>query len=163
LAHRGGQLNDNPTPIYTRINGTVGLKLNYTFPSGFRIRTENYWLASGDFSPNITQPYKNGFASWHTLSFMRKNIELMFNYWAGREWQSPVGTQIYNNYNVYTITDFRQIRHMLMSRLLYTHKLNNMMFLDLRLEPFYDFEYKKFQYSYSAYIKIKLDKIIAKI
>ncbi len=163
LAHRGGQLNSNPNPIFTRINATVGLKMNYEFSSGFKIRTENYWLASGDFSPNITQPYKNGFASWHTLSFMHKGFELMFNYWAGREWQSPVGTQIYNNYNYYNITEFRQQRHMLMSRLFYTQKLNEKFLLDLRFEPFYDFEYKQIQYSYSVYLKLKLDKVLGKI
>lgn len=163
LAHRGGQLNSNPNPIYTRINATTGLKLNYRASSGFTIRTENYFLASGDFSPTIIQPYKNGFASWHTLSFGHNGFELMFNYWAGREWQSPIGTQIFNNYNVYTITDFRRERHMLMSRLLFTQNINPMLMLDLRFEPFYDFEYKQFQYNYSAYLKIKLDKFLGKI
>ncbi|MCC6819017.1 MAG: hypothetical protein IT245_09015 [Bacteroidia bacterium] len=163
LAHRGGQLNSNPNPIYTRINASLGLKLNYTSASGFRIRTENYWLASGDFSPNITQPYKNGFASWHTLSLEKNGFELMFNYWAGREWQSPVGTQIYNNYNYYSINEFRRVRHMLMSRLLFTQNINKMLMLDLRFEPFYDFEYKQIQYSYSVYLKLKLEKLIGKI
>src|SRR5690606_22814610 len=91
LVHRGGQLNSNPNPIYTRINFTAGLKLSYE-NKGFRIRTENYWLTSGDFSPNITQPYKNGNASWHTIAANYKGVELMLNYWAGREYQSPIGT-----------------------------------------------------------------------
>jgi hypothetical protein len=163
LAHRGGQLNNNPNPIFTRINLALGLKLHYTTASGFRIRTENHWLASGDFSPTITQPYKNGFASWHTLACNFKGFEFMLNYWAGREWQSPVGTQIYNNYNVYTVTDHRQVRHMLMSRIMYTQNLNKQVMLDLRLEPFYDFEYGRFQYSYSVYLKLKLEKLLGKI
>lgn len=163
LAHRGGQLNNNPNPIFTRINACTGLKFVYSGNNGFKIKTSHYWLAAGDFSPTITQPYKNGFASWHTLSFVKNGFELMFNYWAGREWQSPVGTQIYNNYNVYTVSDFRQVRHMAMSRLLYAQNLNKMMQLDLRFEPFYDFEYGRFQYSYSVYLKLKLDKTLGKI
>ena len=163
LAHRGGQLNGNPNPIFTRINLALGLKLHYKAANGFRIRTENHWLASGDFSPTIIQPYKNGFASWHTLACDYKGFELMLNYWAGREWQSPVGTQIYNNYNVYTITDHRQVRHMLMSRIMFTQNLNKQAMLDLRFEPFYDFEYGRFQYSYSVYLKLNLENYLGKI
>lgn len=163
LAHRGGQLNSNPNPIFTRINAAIGMKLHYTLTSGFRIRTEHHWLAAGDFSPNITQPYKNGFASWHTLSINKSGFELMFNYWAGREYQSPIATQIYNNYNFYNITEYRRVRHMLMSRLMYTQNLNNNMMLDLRFEPFYDYEYGQIQYSYSVYLKLKLEKFLGKI
>ncbi len=163
LAHRGGQLNSNPNPIFTRINLALGLKLHYKAANGFRIRTENHWLASGDFSPTITQPYKNGFASWHTLACNYKGFELMFNYWAGREWQSPVGTQIYNNYNLYSVSDHRQVRHMLMSRIMYTQNLNKKVMLDLRLEPFYDYEYGRVQYSYSVYLKLNLEKHLGKI
>ena len=158
LAHRGGQLNSNPNPIYTRINISAGLKLNYQFESGFKIRTENYWLGSGDFSPTITQPYKNGAASWHTLSFQYKGWELMGNYWAGREYQSPVGTAIYNNYNLYDNYEHRQVRHMVMTRLMYTQQLNENTAFDFRFEPFYDVEYGQIQYSYSVYLKLNLNK-----
>jgi hypothetical protein len=162
LVHRGGQLNSNPNPIYTRINFTAGLKLSYE-KKDFRIRTENYWLTSGDFSPNITQPYKNGNASWHTLAANYKGVELMVNYWAGREYQSPIGTQIYNNYNFYNVEQFRQIRHMLMTRLMYTQKLNENVFFDFRFEPFYDFEYEQIQYSYSVYLRLNFNKFLGKI
>jgi hypothetical protein len=163
LAHRGGQLNGNPTPIYSRVNTAIGAKLYFKSSNGFTIKTENYWLHCEDFSPNITQPFKNGNATWHTLSFMHKGIEVMFNYWAGREYQSPVGTQIYNNYNYYNVYEHRQYRHMIMSRLMYTQALKKGMFLDFRLEPFYDKEYGRFQYSYSLYLKINLERNIAKI
>lgn len=163
LAHRGGQLNSNPTPIYTRINACAGLRLNHKGRNRITIRTENYILGSVDYSPNITQPYKNGAASWHTISVQRKGLELMFNYWAGREFQSPVGTQIYNNYNFYNVEQFRRVRHMLMSRLMYTQNLNSKTMLDLRLEPFYDFEYGRFQYSYSVYLRINFDTRLFKI
>lgn len=156
LAHRGGQLNGNPNPIYSRINTAVGLKFNVQLNNGFLIKTENYWLHSEDFSPTISQPYKNGNASWHTLSFVHKGFELMLNYWAGREYQSPVGTQIYNNYNFYNVYEMRRVRHMYMSRIMYTQALRKNLFLDLRLEPFYDEEYNQFQYSYSAYLRLNL-------
>src|SRR5690606_17196914 len=120
LAHRGGQLNSNPNPIFTRINVTAGLKLQKELNSGLKINTEHYWLGSGDFSPTITQPYKNGAASWHTLSFKYKGFEWMNNYWAGREFQTPVGTQIFLNYNFYDIYNHRRVRHLFMSRLFYT-------------------------------------------
>lgn len=163
LAHRGGQLNGNPTPIYSRINVAAGLKLNFRFSPKFAIRTENHFLHSEDFSPNITQPYKNGNATWHTIAFDYKGFEVMFNYWAGREYQSPIGTQIYNNYNFYNVTEFRQVRHMLMNRLMYTQALRKGLFLDLRLEPFYDFEYGFFQYNYSFYLKLNLEKALGKV
>jgi len=163
LAHRGGQLNSNPTPIYSRLNLATGLKLNFRVNSNFSIRTENYILHSEDFSPSITQPYKNGNASWHTLALDYKRVELMFNYWAGREYQSPVGTQIYNNYNSYNIYEYRRVRHMLMGRLMYTQAISKGVFLDARIEPFYDYEYGLFQYSYSIYLKLTLDKTLGKI
>jgi hypothetical protein len=163
LAHRGGQLNGNPSPIYSRINVTAGLKLNFRFNANFTIRTENYFLHSEDFSPNMTQPYKNGNASWHTLAFDYKGVELMFNYWAGREYQSPVGTQIYNNYNFYDVYEFRRVRHMLIGRLMYTQAISKGLFFDARLEPFYDYEYGLFQYSYSVYLRMNLDRAIGKL
>ena len=163
LAHRGGQLNGNPTPIYSRVNTAIGGKLTFKSANGFTVKTENYWLHCEDFSPNITQPFKNGNASWHTLSFLHKGFEVMFNYWAGREYQSPVGTQIYNNYNYYNVYEHRQYRHMIMSRFMYTQAIKKGMFLDFRLEPFYDKEYGRFQYSYSLYLKINLERNIGKI
>ncbi len=163
LAHRGGQLNGNPTPIYSRINVAAGLKFNVKINSRFVIRTENYFLHSEDFSPNITQPYKNGNATWHTLALDYKGIELMFNYWAGREYQSPVGTQIYNNYNFYNPGEYRRVRHMLMGRLMYTQAVYKGLFIDARLEPFYDYEYGMFQYSYSFYVKLNLETMLGKV
>ncbi len=163
LAHRGGQLNSNPTPIFSRINISAGLKLNVRITPKLLIRTENHWLHSEDVSPNITQPYKNGNASWHTLAIDYKGLELMFNYWAGREWQSPVGTQIYNNYNFYNIIEFRRVRHMLMGRIMYTQALHKNLFIDARLEPFYDYEYGRVQYSYSFYLRLNLEKQLGKV
>ena len=163
LAHRGGQLNNNPTPIYSRVNTAIGAKIYYKTNNGLSIKTENYWLHCEDFSPTITQPFKNGNASWHTLSFVYKGFECMFNYWAGREYQSPVGTQIYNNYNFYNVYEHRQFRHMYMARFMYTQALKKGMFFDFRLEPFYDKEYGRFQYSYSLYLKINLERNLGKI
>lgn len=163
LVHRGGQINETSTPIYSRMNVATGAKLGLQLTHDFSMRTEHYWLHSEDFSPTITQPYKNGNASWHTLSFQYRKTELMFNYWAGREWQTPIGTQIYNNFNFYDIYKYRQVRHMLMGRLLYFTKVKENLMLDLRLEPFYDFEYKFFQYSYSVYLRWNFTKALGKI
>jgi hypothetical protein len=163
LAHRGGQLNDNPNRVYSRVNTALGLKLNFKIRQKFEIRTESHWLHSEDFSPSITQPYKNGNANWHSLSLNYNGFEFMFNYWAGREYQSPVGTQIYNNYNIYNNYEHRRVRHMLMGRFMYTQAIEKNMFLDFRLEPFYDYEYKRFQYSYSIYLKLNFDKFLGKI
>ncbi len=163
LAHRGGQINTGNTPIYSRMNLTAGLKLNVQFTRKFSARTEHYLLRSDDFSPSITQPYRNGYASWHTLALKRNGIELMFNYWAGREWQSPIGSQLFNNYNFYNVYEHRRVRHIAFVRLFYTKKIYHNLFLDLRLEPFYDFEYKGTQYSYSVYLKLNLDRTLGKI
>lgn len=163
LAHRGGQLNDNPNPIFTRINAATGLKLKFKISKDFYIKTENYYLLSGDFSPTITQPFKDGSANWHTLSFLYQHFEIMFNYWQGREYQSPYATQIYNNYNYYDVYLSRQVRNLLMSKILFSQHLNKGTQIDLRFEPFYDFEYGRFQYNYSVYLKLKLDKVLGKI
>ncbi len=163
LAHRGGQLNNNPNRIYSRLNTALGLKWSMQIGKQWRIKTEHYWLHSEDFSPSITQPYKNGNASWHTLSFKRNGFECMLHYWAGREYQSPVGTLIYNNYDFYNVYEHRQVRHMMMSRFMYTQQINRGLFLDLRLEPFYDKEYGRFQYSYSAYLRLNLNKRVGKL
>ncbi len=163
LAHRGGQVNISSTPIYSRLNLAAGLKVKYTFSKTLSIRTENYFLRSDDFSPNITQPYKNGNATWHTLAVKVKNVELMLNYWAGREWQSPIGSQLFNNYNFYDVYEYRRVRHIAFARLFYTRKIYENLFLDMRFEPFYDFEYKGFQYSYSVYLKLNLSKTLGKI
>lgn len=163
LAHRGGQINIGSTPIYSRVNTATGLKIRYNIHSKLSVRTEHYWLHASDFSPSITQPYKNGFANWHTLAVKRNNLELMFNYWAGREWQSPIGSQLFNNYNFYDVYESRRVRHMAFARLFYTQKVYNNLVLDLRFEPFYDFEYKGIQYGYSVYLKLNLNRSLGKI
>ncbi len=163
LAHRGGQLNSNPNPIYSRINVATGLKLKYKINSKWSLKTENYYIHSEDFSPTISQPYKNGNANWHTFSVIYKRLELMLNYWEGREFHSPVGSLIYNNFNVYDIYLHRQTRRMLMSRILYTQELNKGTQIDLRFEPFYDFEYEQFQYSYSVYLKLNFNQFLGKL
>jgi hypothetical protein len=163
LCHRGGQLNPNPNPIYSRINVAYGLKWRSNISPNLTLKTEHYFLHARDFSPTISQPFLNGNANWHSLSLKYKHIEWMINYWHGREYQSPVGTQIYNNYNIYDIYLNRQSRKMLMSRILFSQKLNKGTFIDLRLEPFYDFEYGRFQYNYSCYIKFIIEDKLFKL
>ena len=50
-----------------------------------------------------------------------------------------------------------------MSRVLFSQKLNKGTCIDLRLEPFYDFEYGKFQYNYSCYIKFIIEDKLFKL
>lgn len=87
----------------------------------------------------------------------------MLNYWAGREWQSPIGSPLFNNYNPYDVYEYRQVRHMAFARVFYTKKIKQDLFLDIRFEPFYDFEYKGLQYSYSVYLKLNINKTLGKI
>lgn len=158
LVHRGGQINETPTPIYSRINLASGIKCYWQINEHSSIRSENYYLYAFDVSPTITQPYKNGNAFWHTLAYKHRYFEAMVQHWNGFEYQSPIGTQIFNNFNFYEIEKYRQLRQMTMLRLMYFRKIKENLRLDLRLEPFYDHQYKFVQYSYSVYLRLNFDR-----
>ncbi len=162
LVHRGGQINVTPKPIYTRINISTGLKLHQGLNKNTMLKMESYALYSNDFSPTISQPYNDGYAFWNSISLKVKSFETYVQYWHGREYQSPIGTQIFNNYNIYDVVKKRQLRDMLMLRMMYQKQIFKNMYLDLRLEPLYDFQYKFVQYSYSCYLKMNLDRRIAR-
>ncbi|MBC7425150.1 MAG: hypothetical protein H7321_01340 [Bacteroidia bacterium] len=165
LNHRGGQIDITGNPIVSRMNTAIGISaICNIFKTRIRnFKLEQYYVASNDFSPALTQPYKNGHGFLSTLSVSTKNTTLMLNYWNGTEYQSGRGTLIYNSYAFYDVYYHERFRELIFVRFLYYKNIYKNLNFDFRAEPIYDLINHEIQYSYSVYLSYKVSFGLGKI
>ena len=152
LIHQGGQSVNNPLPISTRINAAAGLRLSGN-DTGWVM--EGYALQSLDNSPNPQQPWSNGYA------FMA-NIQKRFgryhrvaaSWWFAREFTSTLGSPVFTNVNLEYPYAYQHTRRIAMLRYVYSRPIaGNNLWLDVRIEPHYDFESAGVEFSHGLYLR----------
>lgn len=153
--HQGGQSLNLNTHLRTVVNLAAGLHLGMKFrDSGTGMFMEGFALGSLDNSPALSQPFKNGWASMSNIGFMLHRHQVVASWWYAREFYSPLGNAVFNNFNTENPYANASTRRLIMLRYVYTKPLGNSgINLDFRLEPYYDMEVKKLEFSQSLYFR----------
>jgi len=152
IVHLGGQVVQNPMPIATRMNAAAGLKLQ-SADTGFLL--ESWYLQSLDNSPNPSQPWVNGWASMSNLRFrFARHHQLALTWWYAREFSTTVGSPVFGNVNNDYVYAHAQTRQLAMMRYVFARPIiGDNIWLDVRVEPFYDFGASKLEFSHGLFIK----------
>lgn len=153
--HRGGQVDTSHELFTMQLNGSLGCSIEKKFDSENKLGMEGYYLLYHETSASGLWPKTNGNAWYLNASFKRKNLELMFSYWAGEDFIAPRGTTLYQSQSLADPSHYQRNRELLFVRLLYSKTIFNKLQLGARLEPYYDFVYGQAEYSYSFYLSYK--------
>ncbi len=152
IYHQGGQGLAIPTPIATRINTMIGLRFK-TNDSNFFL--ENLFLNSLDNSPTPVQPYKNGWASMTNLRFrLKKYHQIALTWWYANEFQTTLGNTMFTNVNLKDPYLHSGVRRLAMLRYVFSRPIaGNKLWMDFRVEPYYDLDYKKTEFSSGLFFR----------
>ncbi len=158
--HRGGQIDVSPLPIKTVFNTTFGISGYLKFPeSSFfhGIKTDDYLVVYDDLSFEKQDAFREGYAFYLNLALKTKLFDLMVSYWNGDKYISNYGGALYNSRS----TTFKHPeylepnRELLIFRLLQDMYILDNLCISARLEPYYNFVTKKFNFSHGLYINYK--------
>lgn len=151
--HQGGQLDTAGLPIQTVVNTAIGL--SWTQPLNGWVNEASlsgYYVYDKDIT-TTRQPYLDGDGVYVNGSITTKfGLQLMASYWQAREYLSIEGGPIYQSISTQDGVRLQPSPHLVMARFLYNYPVSDQLTLSLRYEPFYDFAFSTFQYSYGFYI-----------
>jgi hypothetical protein len=119
-----------------------------------------------DESNRKVEAYKDGYGIYLNLLMRTKYINLMASYWNGMEYIAPNGSQIFGSTNPIepTLSTYKEpSRQLLFLRLFYEKKIYKGLNLEVRYEPFYEFNRKAVDFSYSIYLRYNLNVKLASI
>jgi hypothetical protein len=154
IFHRGGQVSGAglSMPITTRMNGALGAKLVFLDSI---LTLETYRLQSIDNSPTPLQPFSNGWASFSNVRVkVKKYHEIAFSYWFAREYTSTLGGTMFSNTNLQDVYLNQNSRQLIMVRYVFARPIiGKKLWIDVRVEPFYDMGYKKLEFSHGLYFR----------
>jgi hypothetical protein len=152
LVHQGGQALNPPVNISTRINAAAGIRLGKRDTS---LLAEFYALQSLDNSPNPSQPWKNGWATMTNLRIRFKRFHtLAATWWFAREFSTTTGSPVFSNVNLNNVYANSHSRSLAMLRYVYSRPiLGSKIWIDARIEPHYDFQRGRTEFSHGLYVK----------
>jgi hypothetical protein len=165
--HKGGQIDASPLPLKTVFNSAVGLSFqwnseNNSFFQG--LRTDNYYTFYDDISFEKTDAFSNGHGTYLNLTFLTKYFDLMLSYWKGNKYISHHGGALYNSRSTtFKYPDFVDPnRELFIIRFLQEIRIMKNLYITARIEPLYDFNSGKIEFSHGLYINYKQNFLLKK-
>ena len=165
IFHRGGQLDTDTTPLVTIFNSTAGFTLNFFIQKKFlqSIHFENYYVYYKNISFTKLTPFTEGDAFYSNFGFKTKFVNLMLNYWSSSGFVAPRGGPLYQAVSTKDGFTTEKNRNLVFLRLIHENEIFENVFLEIRFEPYYDFNNSLLEYSYGIYLAYKGDFFLGKI
>ncbi len=159
LAHKGGQIDTSGLPVETLMNTAVGASFTFAANGSFlkAIRTEHFFVYYKDLSGTKLQLYKEGTGIYSSLTFKTKHFEIDTRYWKGNRFFGPRGGALYSSISEKVPGYGEKERELIFLSFIYDKQLFPNVFIDLRLEPYYDVKNKFTEYAYSVFLRFKKD------
>ncbi len=160
--HQGGQLDKAGLAVQTVVNTAVGL--NWVQPMGGFIKEvflSGYYVFDKDIT-QTRQPYLDGDGAYLNGGLTTHfGLEVMASYWQAREYLSIQGGQVYPSLSPQDGVTLQPAPNLLILRFLYNYPVAKPLTLSVRYEPYYDFAFGTFQYSYGFYINYRARYFLA--
>jgi hypothetical protein len=164
VTHRGGQLDTDTTGMRTLLNAATGFDIQYTKKnpsSWFRsFSTSNYIAVFRDASPAKTMPFRQGYGIYLNASLHTSyHVSASLGYWMGRNYLATQGGDLFQSAaSVFGKSGYTESkRDLVFVRLMYQQKIMDALFVDVRMEPFYDLNKKYLAYAYLVYLTYRTD------
>jgi hypothetical protein len=164
INHRGGQIDTVSAPIFTFINGAFGVdgSLSFNSEKSNTLSASIYYLVHKDLSPVLQSASENGHGILGSLIFSNRVLNITTSYWKGNKFIAQRGGKIYQSVSDRTSTPglFVKDRSLLFVRVFKDFLVSKNISITARLEPSYDFNENKLEYSYGLYINYKQDFLL---
>lgn len=164
--HKGGQIDASELPLTTVANAAIGLELEkkYSRRVLHRLYTKNYVVGFKDFSNELQLPYEQGHGLYFNIGADTKYQDVMLSYWRGDGYISELGGKLYQSASTtFKHPDYlEEERELLILRLMKDIELVENLNLTLRLEPLWDFNNPKLEFSSGFYLAFNTDFFLAK-
>ncbi len=158
VAHKGGQIDTSNAAVESLFNTAAGISVELNNPTSFlkSIETAHYMVTYRDLSGQKKQAFRQGKGLYSSLIFKTHfSLDVDARYWWGDGFYGPRGGALYSSisekYPGYT----EQKRSLLFLSFIYDKPLCPNVWLDLRLEPYYDLRNHLLEYSYSVFLRFK--------
>lgn len=165
--HRGGQIDNNPNPIATLTNSTVGLKYE-RFLSGWlkQWSFEGYYVGHKDFSFEPDTYFSGSDAVYLNAGFQAKNgFEVLASYWRGKGYFPIMGGELYSSesFSYRNLGHNEANRNVFILRFFLNKTISPGLNISTRFEPHYDFGNSKFEFSHGLYLSVNPEFFITRI
>ncbi|MEO6136376.1 MAG: hypothetical protein ABIP35_14555 [Ginsengibacter sp.] len=164
-SHKGGQIDVTNVPLTSLVNSALGIGMSFNNLHTFlrNVSFDNYYVNYKDISGFKVQPFKegNGYLSHLLLDFKYFDIDL--RYWNGSGFINPRGNSLFSSVSEKYPGLTQKKRQLLLASFIYdTHLFQGANF-NFRVSPYYDFAFKKVEYSYEMYVSYQLEVMLTKI
>lgn len=166
VAHKGGQIDSSNTPVESLLNTAVGAAISFNNPGAFikAIKTQHFFAYYRDISGTKAQLFNEGTGLYSALIFKsRLNIDLDIRYWKGDSFHGPRGGALYSSISEKIRGYGEQKRELLFVSFIYDKQLFSNVWLDLRVEPYYDLKNRFTEYAYSVFLRFNKDFLLKRI
>jgi hypothetical protein len=152
--HRGGTFNKEN--VVNRSNGALGIRYHFHQTEKNFFFIEPYCLYSLDHSPELTQPFSDGWAMYLNAGKTWDNFTIMASYFNSWEYISSIGMPMMSSFSWQNYYSLERERALLFLRFIYTKEVIHPNFnIDLRAEPIYDFNNNQFDYNFGVYFSFR--------
>lgn len=170
VTHQGGQIDIDTTALKTLINVASGFVIekkvqsNQSFFTSFFM--QNYFMLYKDLSPSKQQVFDDGSAYFINVGCKTKyDISVSAAYWSAQNYIASRGGELFQcaatKYGKQGYTEPK--RDLIFLRVLYQHKVFDVLDVDIRFEPYYHLKNQLLSYSYSVYFTYKNDFRLLKL
>ena len=164
--HKGGQIDTLDQPLQTVFNQAVGLVLQRELGSNLNaVRLNAYVLGFQDRSGTSRLPFQSGTGLYLNSTLETKYGDAMLSYWQGRRFLAPLGGDLFQgasrtvNNPGYTEAH----RRLLLLRLLRDFRIADPAALTVRVEPVYDLNAKRLDFSFGVYLNFRQEWLLGNV
>jgi len=155
VRHEGGQINSNSEePLTTIFNNATGLRFTKPIhlPWFHLFSISSFMVNYQDLSPQKHQMFIDGIASYTTLDFSNKKLNLTLGYWYGEQYIAPLGNPLFESYSRTKFFVEEPIRQLAIGRLSYEQEVFENINLGVRFEGFYDIPAGNTEYTWALIV-----------
>lgn len=166
VAHKGGQIDSSNTPVESLLNTALGAAFTFNNPGSFikAVKTQHFFAYYRDISGTKAQLFNNGTGLYSALILKsRLNIDLDIRYWKGNTFHGPRGGALYSSISEKIRGYGEQKRELLFVSFIYDKQLFPNVWLDLRVEPYYDLRNRFTEYAYSVFLRFNKDFLLKQV
>lgn len=166
LLHKGGEGFRYQLPLANRGTYAAGFTLftqqrntsleNYSSTPKFKLECLAFYQK--DFSPRLSQPYREGTAVMINMGIkLTKTQQLVLTAYQANKFTTPLGASFYQCVNENNILYYNPVRKIISARYVQQiHMISQNFQIESRLEPIYDLDQKHLLYSLGLYLKYSI-------
>ncbi|MBT3244606.1 MAG: hypothetical protein HN352_15770 [Bacteroidetes bacterium] len=157
--HSGGQIDASNLPADTQNNSSFGLFLEWIpdLPYLKSVSLEHQLLLFQEVNPGVHKQIINGQGMYSLLDADTKYGQFQLGLWQGYNYFSPHGEPLFLSSSLISDDNYSAERSMLTIKYQYQKKLNDFLDIALRIEPYYHFNTRRMDHSWSVYLLLSKD------